>query len=220
MRESARQVSMKRVIGPAVVATLLLGCSQSVEQPPMPPLHLGVAYDVSASAQPLPELTMEHIQQLLKVMNARGGSIAVAFVDESGFQPLTRLKLETVAGRLDERAHLHSKNQRMAEDFLAKVEGLLTRPRNARRTDIMGTVARLRLFFSEPNIQAGAEKVLLFVSDGVDTVHRQGTPSLPDDVAVYVVGMETKVADRLFHGQAVLFESPHAAIEHLDSIRR
>jgi hypothetical protein len=211
---------MKRVIGPAVVATLLLGCSQSTEQPPMPPLHLGVAYDVSASAQPLPELTMEHIQQLLKVLNARGGSIAVALVDESGFQPLTRLKIETVVGRLDERAHLYTKNQERAKDFLAKVEGLLTRPRNARRTDILGTVARLRLFFSEPNIQAGAEKVLLFISDGVDTVHRQGTPSLPDDVAVYVVGMEAGVADRLFHGRGVLFESPHAAIEQLESIRR
>lgn len=220
MNRFARQVTMKRLVGPAVLAGLLLGCSQSSEQPTMPPLYLGVAYDISRSARPLPELTMEHVQQLLKLMNTRGGSVAIALVDESGFHPLTRLRLKPEVGRLDEQADLHEENQKMVKAFLAKVQGMLAQPRNAGRTDIKGTIARLRLFFAEPNIPAEAEKILLFISDGIDTVHRQGTPasySLPDDVAVYVVGMESGVAEELFGGQAVLFESPYAAIETLNS---
>lgn len=200
---------------------MIAACSRSEAQKStevVEPLWLGVAYDVSRSAQPLPELTMEHVKRLLEVLEARGGSIAVGLVDESGFKPLTRLRLETVAGRLDERAKLHTKNKKTAEEFLTKVEGMLTQGRNASRTDVKGTIGRLGLFFGEPNIPAGAEKVLLFISDGADNAHWQGSASnnLPADVAVYVVGMEKGLAEKWFGGQAVLFESPEAALENLD----
>lgn len=208
----------KMLAGAGLLA--LAACSRSGEQKSaelVEPLCLGVAYDVSRSAQPLPEVTMGHIERILKVLNARGGCIAVALVDESAFRPLTRLKLEPVTGRLDERAEKATRNRKAEKEFLAKVETMISRPRNASKTDIKGTIARLVLFFNEPGIPAQAEKVALFISDGIDTAHWQGSrrSHLPDDVAVYVVGMEKGLAETWFDGQAVLFESPDAAIENL-----
>lgn len=207
-----------------VALLMIAACSRSGEQKStesVRPLWLGVAYDISRSAQPLPELSIEHMERLLRVMNARGGGIAVGLVDESSFQPLTRLRLETVAGRLDERARLHSKNQRAQEEFVTKLEAMLSRSRDAGRTDIKGTIARLGLFFREPGIPTGAEKALLFISDGINTAHWQGSGNnhLPDDVTVYAVGMEKGLAERWFGGQTILFESPSAAIENLEQRR-
>jgi hypothetical protein len=212
----------KAMVGAGLL--MLAACSRSGEQKsaePVGPLCLGVAYDVSRSAQPLPEVTMGHIERILKVLNARGGCIAVALVDESAFRPLTRLKLEPVTGRLDERAEKATRNRKVEKEFLAKVEAMISRPRDAGRTDIKGTLARLTLFFNEPGIPAETEKVLLLVSDGIDTAHWQGTGNnhLPADVAVWVVGMEQGLAEKWFGGQAVLFESPDAAIENLSEGR-
>lgn len=206
------------------VLLMLAACNQSSEQQRVEairPLCLGIAYDVSRSAEPLPELTMGHLERLLRIMKTRGGCVAVALVDESAFKPLTRLKIETVKGRLDQRAEIAKRNRRAEEEFVTKVEAMLTRPRNAKRTDIKGAFARLGLFFGEPGIPAGAEKVFLIISDGIDTVHRQGLVgnSLPDDVTVYVVGMEKWRATQWFGEQAVLFESPEAAVDNLEERR-
>lgn len=210
------------VVGAVLV--MLAACGQSTEQQKIEaakPLCLGIAYDVSRSAEPLPELTMGHLERVLQIMKTRGGCVAVALVDESAFKPLTRLKIETVKGRLDQRADIAKRNRRVEEEFVTKVEAMLSRPRNAKRTDIKGTFARLGLFFGEPGIPTGAEKVLLIISDGIDTVHRQGLAgnSLPDDVTVYVVGMEKGLAAQWFGEQAVLFESPEAAIDNLEERR-
>lgn len=210
----------------AGVCLLIAGCSGSGAEEKggeaAVPLCLGVAYDVSRSAQPLPEVTMGHITRIVNdVLNARGGCIAVALVDESSFRPLTRLKVEPVKGRLDERAAIATTNRKAQQEFLTKVEAMISRPRDAGRTDIKGTLARLTLFFNEPGIPAETEKVFLVISDGIDTAHWQGTGNnhLPDDVAVYVVGMEQSLSEKWFDGQAVLFESPDAAIDNLKQRR-
>ena len=83
MMGSARQVTMKRLIGPAVLAGLLLGCSPPPQEQPQPPLHLGVAYDISGSVNQLelPQLTPEDIARMVATLKSRGGSMAFGLVN-------------------------------------------------------------------------------------------------------------------------------------------
>ena len=188
---------------------------------PQKPLYLGVAYDVSGSVEELelPVMTMQHVEKIVSLVKKRGGAVGLGLIDEKAFEPLTRLELERVAGKLNERARINQKNAQAESEFKALVDGKINRPRNARRTDIKGSIARFALFFGEPTIPADAEKLAIFISDGIDTGpwRKLSGIRLPEDVKVFVVGMERGLAEKLFGKQAILFESIDAAIESLNS---
>lgn len=184
------------------------------------PLCLGVAYDVSQSVAnvEMPAMNTAQLEQILAMLKKRGGVIAFGVVDEKSFEPLLRAQVVPVQGQLDERAQRNQKNIKVLANFTTAVSAKFNRPRNARRTDINGSIARFTLFFNEPNHPANAEKVFICVSDGFDTgawrkfkgIH------LADDVRVFAVGMETRLAEKLFGANVTLFESIDAAIKSLD----
>lgn len=166
--------------------------------------------------------TAAHLEKILATLKAREGATAFGLIDEKAFEPLTRIELERVAGQLDERAQINTKNREVISRFKNLVEKKLGRPRNSRRTDIKGSIARFALFFEEPAIPTNAEKVLLFISDGFDTGpwRRLSNVRLPEGVKVFVVGMEREMAEKLFGKQAILFEGIDAAINSLPSQRK
>ncbi|GEM_PF-5767572 len=200
---------------------ILTGCSNTnPSSQSSAPLCLGVAYDVSQSVAnvEMPAMTTAQLDQILAMLKKRGGVIAFGVVDEKSFEPLLRAQVVPVLGQLDERAQRNQKNIKVLADFTTAVSAKFNRPRNARRTDINGSIARFALFFDEPNHPANAEKIFIFVSDGFDTgawrkfkgIH------LADDVLVFAVGMETRLAEKLFGANVTLFESIDAAIKSLD----
>ncbi len=205
----------------AILLLLLAACSPGSREKAalLAPLHVAIAYDVSGSVAQLelPVITMEHVDKVISLVKKRGGSIAFGLIDEKAFEALARLELERVAGRLDERARMNQKIKKAEAEFEALVEKKINRPRNAKRTDVKGSIARLGLFFREPTIPENAEKVALFISDGIDTGpwRRLTGIKLPNDVKVYVIGMEVGLARKLFGEQAILFESIDSAIESL-----
>lgn len=205
----------------AAFVFMLAACNPgSHEKAALPaPLCVAVAYDVSGSVAQLelPVMTMEHVDKIISLVKKRGKCIAFGLIDEKAFEPLTRVELFQVSGKLNERARINQRNQKGEAEFSELVEKKINRPRNARRTDINGSIARLGLFFSEPTIMADAEKVLIFISDGIDTGAWRTLKGikLPKDVKVFVVGIEENLARKFFGQQAVLFEGIDAAIEGL-----
>jgi len=184
------------------------------------PLCLGIAYDVSQSVAnvEMPTMTTDQLDRILTVLKKRGGTIAFGLVDEKAFEPLLRAQVVPVQGQLDERARRNQQNIKRLTDFTTEVAAKLNCQRNALRTDINGSIARLTLFFDEPNHPANVEKVLIFVSDGLDTGLWKNFKEihLADDVQVFAVGMEARLAQKLFGPNAILFESIDAAIRNLD----
>lgn len=183
------------------------------------PLYVGVGYDVSRSVATahLPQFTSNHLDRLIGLVNKSGGVVSVGIVDELAFEPLAKLQVLRVAGRLDERAQINQKNHESEKAFKADVASKISVPRNARATDINGSIARFSLFLDEPTIPANARRVVIFISDGIDTGpwRRLAGVRLPAGVKVFVVGMERTLAVRLFGKNAVLFESIDSALDGL-----
>lgn len=222
---SRRTLLWSLLVVPMVLINIGCASSNREASPPERPLWLGVAYDVSGSVdqRELPVFTAAHLEKILATLKARGGATAFGLINEKAFKPLTRIELKRVAGRLDERAQINGDNQKAIGSFKAQVEEQIRRPRNAQRTDITGSIARFALFFGEPAIPVKAEKFLLFISDGIDTGpwRRLSDVHLPEGVKVFVVGMESGLAEKLFGKQATLslFEGIDAAINSLHSHR-
>ena len=216
-----RQITIKLL---AAFLFVLGACTPgSHEKAALPaPLCVAVAYDVSGSVAQLelPVMTMEHVDKIISLVKKRGGCLAFGLIDEKAFAPLARLELLQVSGKLNERARINQKNQKGEAEFREILEKKISRPRNAKRTDINGSIARFGLFFSEPTFMADAETVIIYISDGVDTGTWRNLKGikLPKDVKVYVVGMEENLARKFFGQQAVLFEGIDAAIETLGSV--
>lgn len=188
---------------------------------PGEPLCVAVGYDVSGSVaqSEMPVMTMEHVDKILTLVKKRGGCIAFGLIDEKAFEPLARVEIAQVSGKLDERARISKKNHQGASDFRALVEKKINRPRNAKRTDVNESIARMGLFFNEPSSVASGQKVALLITDGIDTGSWRNVKGikLPKDVKVYVVGMEENLARKLFGQQAVLFEGIDSAVDSLSA---
>ncbi len=209
--------------GIVLIISLFLACGTGHEasSDPQSPLYLGIAYDVSGSVnkQGFPALTSAHLDQLVTLFGKRGGVIGLGLIDEEAFEPLERLELKPVVGRLDERASQNRKNRKAIANFKMAVKHKIERPRNAVRTDLDGAMSRLALFFGEPTIPAGALKVALIVSDGVHTARgRKLSTRLPEDVVVLTVGIEQQLAEKLFGKQTQRFESVDAGIQYLKHV--
>ena len=213
-----RQIKIKLL---AAFLFVLGACTPgSHEKAALPaPLCVAVAYDVSGSVVQLelPVMKMEHVDRIISLVKKRGGCLAVGLIDEKAFAPLARLELLQVSGKLNERARINQKNEKGEAEFRELVEKKINRPRNARKTDFNGSIARLALFMSEPNIPPNGEKVALYVTDGIDTGtwRKLKGIKLSKDVKVYVVGMEENLARKFFGQQATLFEGIDAAIDSL-----
>lgn len=215
---------MKSFVLLLFVLLLIDGCSsnhgkeRAKAHPTTIQLIIGLLYDVSGSVEQkgLTFFAGEHIDKMISILNRRGGEMAFGIIDEKAFEPLIRIKLVQVDGRLDVRAKQNQKNLIAIERFRFEVLAKTKRRRDARYTDINGALARFRLFFMEPTIPANAVKIAIFVSDGIDTgPWRFRKISLPQDVQVLAVGFETYKAKQLFGDKVILFEAVDSVIRYL-----
>src|SRR5437867_1467115 len=105
----------------ALICALLLSVAACSSTSPEHPhrLRLGVAYDVSESAtkQGVPVLNKMEIEQMLSILKARGGVMALGLIDERAFEPLARCEFTELDGRLDERARKNQRNRKAESDF-------------------------------------------------------------------------------------------------------
>ncbi|MEK7396742.1 MAG: hypothetical protein AAB116_07375 [Candidatus Poribacteria bacterium] len=205
------------------IVIIINGCSntnikkQAINQSP---LLLGVADDVSGSAAQngVPALSSTHIDRVISCLQKRGGIIAFGLIDEQSFEPLSRLPLTPVIGTLEERAQRNTMNQKAIEQFRSAIEPKLSPSQQAKVTDVNGTIRRFAIFFNEPN---NADKVFIFISDGIETASKRHkiSASMPDDVKVFAVGMEKDAAAGLFGDKVTVFESIDSAIDAIPNIR-
>ncbi len=210
-----------KMFGLMIAAVILTaGCtvgSEEVTYESQHPVLIGLAYDISGSTNSngVPVVTIAHVDSLVDLIKSYGGTLAVAFIDDKGFDRLERLALDPVKGRLDERARLNAKQQDSVTVFRQRVSGLLSRPRNARDTDINGVIGRLTLFLEEPRVPANASRLVIFLSDGIDTVSSKKVKgiALPSNTTVIAIGMKKELALKLFGKKVLLFESVDAAIQ-------
>jgi hypothetical protein len=202
-----------------VTAVLLKGCTNTYDLGrDLLPIYIGLAYDISGSVAEigLQEMTPDYLTQLLSILSDHGGTMAFGLIDDKAFEPLLRLELSPVDGRLDERAQQNRKNQEAVISFQSMMIEKIQKPRNAQHTDINGAVARFRLFFEEPTIPSNAEKIALFITDGIDTgPWRKLEIKMPSTVKVYTVGIESQMAKKLFGERVIRFESIDAAIKYI-----
>ena len=220
VREELRASGLALGTGLMIIVMLMASsCGQSQADLARPPLYLGVGDDVTVSAKILPRLTEAHLDRMIAILNRRGGAMAFTLIHENAQEALTRLSLVPVVGRLDERAAKKLKNNLVESAFKTQVQAALHRPRNASVTDFYGAVSRLNLFLSEASLPAGANKVMVIVSDGIHTVrHRNLYQSPAPDVRVFAVGIAEPLARKLFGDRVLLFESIDAAIDALELI--
>lgn len=207
------------------IVIIINGCSntnikkQAINQSP---LLLGVADDVSGSAAQngVPALSSTHIDRVISCLQKRGGIIAFGLIDEQSFEPLCRLPLTPVIGTLEERAQRNTMNQKAIEQFRSAVEPKLSPSQQAKVTDVNGTIRRFSLFFNESN-NLNTNKVFIFISDGIETASKRHkiSASMPDNVKVFVVGMEKDSATSLFGDKTTVFESIDSAIDAIPNIR-
>ena len=198
----------------AFVVLSILGCAdgkkQEAKQPT--PLILGIGYDVSGSAEKngVPILNMSHLDKSITIIQKRSGNLAFGVMDDKSFEPLDRLPLPIVAGRLDERAQATLKSKDSIAKFRSDVEPKL-KERNSKVTDFYGSLNRFMLFFNEPTPHA--EKILIVISDGIDTVTKRSNIQIPADLKVFAVGMDKSLAVKIFGDKVVLFESIDSALD-------
>ena len=97
----------------------------------------------------------------------------------------------------------------------------LNRRRDAQRSDVAGIVARFALFFDEPTVPTGAEKVLIMLTDGQDNGpwKKDSSIRLPQDVTVFTVGIRPDLARTLFGDRVAIFEGIDPAVQSLGSTK-
>jgi len=197
------------------------GCANTKKQMnSQTPLQIGVVNDISGSVvtNGVPALQISQIDNIISVLKKRGGTMAFGLIDENSFEPLNRLTVLPVVGRLDERAQYNTQNQGAIKQFREAIEPKLNSKRNAKTTDFYGAMRRFSLFFDEPNF-ANAEKVMIVVSDGIDSIskHKAIKDPLPDGIKVFSIGMENDISKRLFGEDATVYESIDSAVSTLNS---
>lgn len=204
----------------AYVLLLQQSCVQSSPHSPLtPPLIIGIAYDISGSMHKSNNTVLQtvHIDSLILSVKRGGGTIAFGLIHDNSFEPLDRLVLEPVVGRLDERALKNRKNKQEVEQFRSTVLTKLTQPRKSRYTDINGSLERFTLLFNEPGFSAESKKLFIFLSDGLHEPRRKryNAVKFPENVTVVAVGLKPAIAQKLFNGKVLQFESVAAAIIYI-----
>ena len=208
------------VISGCLAFLILSGCRQEAQRDSgQMRIWIGTAYDVSGSMlkQKSTQWVPSYLDSLLAILVNRGGTLAFGLISERSFEPLRRITLQKVEGRLDRRATINRSNRRAIQEFKNLMDGQLAIPRTAQFTDVKGSLDRFRLFFNEPQQRKETLKVLIFVSDGLNTVgkERQFDADLTDDVTTLCVGTHPLVAKKLFADRCIMFESIDAAIQYV-----
>ena len=160
---------------------------------------------------------MAHLEEFIKAVKTNGGILAYGTIDERSFHPLTSMQIRKVVGRLDERAAINQRNNASLKTFKETAEPLLNHPRNARRTDIAGSLERFELFFDEPT-SSEAKKIFIMISDGLDTTSRRAglyKIRLPEGTEIYTIGIEKTLAKNIFGQKVKCLESLEAALRTL-----
>jgi len=134
-----------------LITVFLFNCcvKKQQKQNSKPALKLAVAYDLSGSTKKhnTPALTTDQVDSLISLIEERGGELALTPIHSFSYQPLIRLELEQVSGRLDERARLNQKNKNELSSFRYSVYDILKQPRASTKNGfIWGCHAHNALF--------------------------------------------------------------------------
>lgn len=216
-----------------IALLLLLSCSLEDQQSrperssavSKPPLALGISYDISGSVRNWPEPDSIFLDQIARIVGARGGVIALGHISESSFQTLLRyrLRLDTtiVSGKLSQRAARRQRNVAgrarfdwEVRDFVRQALDRFVVTRDRPLTDIDGSLARFGLLFDEP-IYDDYDKVLIVLSDGRHNSSEQIT-HIPN-ANIFTVGWPPEDARKVFGPHAKIFESLDGAIVYLST---
>jgi ssRNA-specific RNase YbeY (16S rRNA maturation enzyme) len=215
---AGRPIDRRAFLG--LLGLFLAGCTP-MNAEPLPksaPLVLGIGYDITASTRDLPIPTEEQLDELISVVKSRGGIVAFGLIADK-IEPLTRLEVAPVAGRLDERARAAQKNRKTVAEWKERVAAKLARPRNVQVTDFYGFTRQMDTLFRERTIPESAVKVLLLSSDAVHTAKRNPrAQALPTDVTVLAIGVERPLGDKLFGERILYFEDIASAIKMLRTL--
>lgn len=201
----------------ALAAIFFPACSGSPEPPQSKPIILSVLYDISRSARPLPALDEALLKEFTLPIQRGGGTLALSFIGECDESRMLRLDLNAVSGKLDQRAHLRMRNVRLVTAWIPDTSHNLIPKRDVGVTDINGALARMELFYSDPSLPIGANRLLLVISDGIHTTrcHRQEHVKFDDDVKVATVGMDRARARELFGARVAVFSDVDQALAYL-----
>lgn len=205
----------------ALALVLLSACAPSpaVEHPAVR-FVVATQYDMTASAEKLPQLTMAHVDTLVSTVKDRGGVLAFGLIKDRVDTPFDRLALAPVQGRLDQRAERVLANRQATADWKTAVEAKLARRRDVPITDFRGALDQLATFFREPTLPANALKIALLVTDAEHTAKTATHPhtELPADVVVIAVGIPPKVGRKLFGERVLHFENIPPALDMLQEL--
>ncbi len=244
--QEARRV-LRDAVG-VLLLSIFIGCALPAPKPlsdvdPVPvvvPFRCVVLQDVSGSANNIPRVSMEDVDRLVERILAGDGELAFSTVG-AGSPPLVRLPLcppvvpslvvternvfraarqhaELERRRVSyegERASFRASSEPLIQDFRSAVRGMLGRHEQV--TDLVSGLERASLFLNEPS--PGAVRVVLLVSDGLDTRRHENFQLGFEGVHFVMVsasqdlGMLNRWRDRI-----AVFESPDAAVSYVLSL--
>lgn len=184
----------------------IVACSAPTTGVNAKPLWAALGYDVSGSVVGLPSLSPSQLDQLVRHLERRGGTIAFATIG-SKTNVLHRLELQPVTGLLNERAAKASVNRRSAKDWREMIVSELEKPRAEKRTAFNCTMKSINEFLQESIVPADAEKVVVVWSDGKDTASGCQPMAFPSDVRILVTSMNEDRAKRMGGVRVERFES-------------
>lgn len=211
-------VSRRAFLG--VLCLTLAGCTQMSGEP-LPknaPVALAIGYDITASTRELPIPTEKQLDELISVVSSRGGVVAFGLIADK-VEPLTRLEVVPVSGRLDERARGVQRNRKAVAEWKERVTPKLALARDVQVTDFYGFTRQIDTLFRERTLPDSTVKVALLITDAVHTAKRHARPqALPKDVMVLAIGIDRSLGDKLFGDRILYFEDIASAIKMLKSL--
>ncbi len=192
-----------------------------------------------------PQVTMEHIDVLVKFIRPCGGEIGFGLINEQSNSSLHRLRIEPpptgapteperngnpfqVQRNLAEYRKLKARNEQVVQAFQSETDlhiaafktelaSLLNAPPAARRSDFFGGIQRANLFLSENSSAwpSPPRQFLLIVGDGIDNVKSKHEPLQKSTQLILVNGSASLGSLASFNPSR--FENIEAAIEFVSA---
>jgi len=199
------------------MALMAVACNPTeIEHPKVPVILIVIPDGIGSADDPLP-LTETHIDQVISILSRYGGIAAFTLIHDKDSQPLIRLELTRTNGRLDERAKSYQRNRKAVTEWKSQIEAAVKRDRNGKMRNFNKLLSRLTLFWNEPTLPPNGTKVVLLIANERHVGGRKITEyvALPPEVTVFVVGLESALAKKIFGEGVFVFESVSAAVDGL-----
>ena len=202
------------------------------------PVSITLINDVSQSTESKYEQPdLKQVHQLIEdYFLPRGGMFAVGQVSENGEKPFIEIFIEPIPkapsepvreemnsfeyyeamkaykDEINTYEYLKAKREREIETRLAvfyrQLKGLWNQKRNARRSDIMGSLAQAKRHHA---VNTKMQQVTILVSDGIDDVHKE-TPAISGD---FLMVYASKKSHPELLNRATCYPSFNSLIQHL-----